>query len=42
MKRVKINFENCYGIKKLEYCFDFQKEKSYLLYASNGISAEAA
>jgi hypothetical protein len=28
---------NCYGIKKLEYVFDFEKHKNYLIYASNGM-----
>lgn len=37
MKKVKIDLENCYGIKKLSYTFDFEKGKSYLLYASNGM-----
>lgn len=37
MQKVNINFENCYGIKKLNYSFNFQKGKSYLLYASNGM-----
>ena len=28
---------NCYGIKQLEYVFDFEKYKNYLIYASNGM-----
>lgn len=37
MKKVSIKMANCYGIKKLEYVFDFEKHKNYLIYASNGM-----
>lgn len=33
---LKINFENCYGIKKLEYQFDFSQRKVFSIYAPNG------
>ena len=36
MNKVKINFENCYGINKLEYTFDFADKKVYSIYAPNG------
>lgn len=37
MKKVSIKMTNCYGIKQLEYVFDFEKHKNYLIYASNGM-----
>lgn len=37
MKKVSIKMANCYGIKQLEYVFDFEKYKNYLIYASNGM-----
>ena len=37
MEQVSIKLSNCYGIKSLEYVFDFKKRKNYLLYASNGM-----
>lgn len=33
---LKINLENCYGIKKLDYEFDFSTKKIYAIYAPNG------
>lgn len=37
MQKLKINFENCYGIKKLEeFIFDFSQKSTYILYAPNG------
>lgn len=36
MKKLKINFENCYGIKKLKDEFDFSTKKIYSIYAPNG------
>jgi len=36
MQKLKIYFENCYGIKKLEYSFDFSTKKIYSIYAPNG------
>lgn len=37
MDKVSIKFSNCYGIKQLEYDFDFKKHPNYLIYASNGM-----
>ena len=36
MQKLKIHFENCYGIKKLKYEFDFSTKKIYSIYAPNG------
>lgn len=39
MKQIKINFENCYGIKKLEYSFNFDEineKQTCIVYAPNG------
>ena len=36
MENLKINFENCYGIKKLTYTFDFLSQNIYSIYAPNG------
>lgn len=36
MHTLKIKFENCYGIKKLEKDFDFSASKVFSLYAPNG------
>jgi hypothetical protein len=36
MKTVKVDLENCYGIKKLKHTFDFEKS-AYALYAPNGV-----
>ncbi len=36
MKSLKIDFENCYGIKKLVTEFDFENSNLNLLYAPNG------
>ncbi len=36
MNKVKIDFENCYGIKKLKYEFDFSEERRAVIYAPNG------
>jgi len=36
MGRVRIDLENCYGIKKLKYDFDFSQRNAYALYAPNG------
>ena len=36
MKKMHINLKNCYGIKKLEYEFDFSKKNAFLIYAPNG------
>ncbi len=37
MAKVKIDLENCYGIKKLQYEFDFSTERVYAIYAPNGM-----
>jgi hypothetical protein len=37
MNRVKIDLENCYGIKKLQYDFDFTEGPVYAIYAPNGV-----
>lgn len=41
MDKLKINLENCYGIKSLAHIFDFessgQKAKAYAIYAPNGL-----
>ncbi|HEY1046605.1 MAG TPA: hypothetical protein VGF79_09220 [Bacteroidia bacterium] len=36
MNELKIHFENCYGIKKLQHTFDFNKSKVQIIYAPNG------
>lgn len=36
MDKLKINFENCFGIGKLTHEFDFEKSKTFLIYAPNG------
>jgi len=34
--RLKVKLENCYGIKKLDYQFDFTQGKAFAIYAANG------
>lgn len=36
MDKIKIDFINCFGIKKLKHTFDFTKKKVYSIYAANG------
>lgn len=36
MDELKLHFENCYGIKKLQHTFDFTKSKVQIIYAPNG------
>lgn len=36
MNELKIEFENCYGIKQLKYDFDFSAKSTYAIYAPNG------
>jgi hypothetical protein len=36
MQKLKVNLENCYGITKLQYEFDFSEKKAISLYAPNG------
>ena len=33
---LKLDLENCYGIRKLKAEFDFAKSKAYAIYAPNG------
>lgn len=35
MKKLNIDLENCYWIKKLDYIFDFEKSNIYSIYAPN-------
>lgn len=37
MKKLFISLENCYGIGKLEYTFEFDKNHTYSIYAPNGV-----
>jgi energy-coupling factor transporter ATP-binding protein EcfA2 len=37
MKKLFVSLENCYGIGKLEYNFEFDKNHSYSIYAPNGV-----
>lgn len=37
MKSLNVNLENCYGITKLKYDFQFNNKNTYLIYASNGL-----
>ena len=37
MDNIKINLENCYGIKVLHHEFDFSKKPAWAIYAPNGI-----
>lgn len=37
MRKVIIYFENCYGIKKLEYNFNFENRKTFVIYSPNGV-----
>jgi len=36
MQTLKLDLENCYGIRKLEHAFDFRRCKAAALYAPNG------
>ena len=36
MKLLKIELENCYGIKKMQVQFDFSSGRAYAIYAPNG------
>ena len=36
MKQLKIDLENCYGIKKMQFQFDFSSKRAYAIYAPNG------
>ena len=37
MKKLKIVFENCYGIDSLDESFDFSKKQTIAIYAPNGV-----
>ena len=37
MNKLKINLENCYGIKRLEKEFDFSRLRTFAIYAPNGV-----
>lgn len=37
MNRLKLDLENCYGIKKLTHEFDFANHHTQLIYAANGM-----
>jgi hypothetical protein len=37
MKKLKVNLENCYGIKKLKHDFDFSNCHTFVIYAPNGV-----
>lgn len=37
MEKVSVNLENCYGIEKLSYEFDFADDNVYAIYARNGL-----
>jgi ABC-type lipoprotein export system ATPase subunit len=36
MERVSVDLKNCYGIKALQYDFDFTDTRAYAIYAPNG------
>src|SRR4051812_31935786 len=36
MKKLSVALEYCYGIRKLDYTFDFSAESVYAIYAPNG------
>lgn len=36
MQRIKVSFEYCYGIRKMDAEFDFTKKPAQLIYAPNG------
>lgn len=37
MDKLKVDFDNCYGIEKLEHTFDFSSGSSFIVYAPNGM-----
>jgi len=37
MDKLKVDFENCFGIGKLNFEFDFTKSNTFLIYAPNGM-----
>lgn len=36
MEKLNIDFKNCYGIKELQFTFDFSSNGTYAIYAPNG------
>lgn len=36
MNKIRVDFENCFGINKLDKEFDFTSSGSVVIYASNG------
>mgnify|MGYP003668925519 CR=1 FL=1 len=36
MQKLSLDLEHCYGIKRLQYTFDFSARRSYAVYAPNG------
>lgn len=36
MQQLRIELENCYGIRKLKHDFDFSKRRAFVIYAANG------
>ena len=37
MNILNVNVENCYGIIKLNYNFEFDDKNDYLIYVTNGL-----
>jgi predicted ATP-binding protein involved in virulence len=37
MQKIKIHMENCFGIKKMDFDFDFEDSNVYSIYAPNGV-----
>lgn len=37
MNKISVNFENCYGIRKLKYTFDFSQKRTFAIYSPNGV-----
>ena len=37
MRILSMNLKNCYGIKSLDFNFDFSKKGAYAIYARNGL-----
>lgn len=37
MKHLRVNLENCYGIRKLEFDFNLGEQRQYAIYAPNGV-----
>ena len=37
MKKIKVELENCYGIKNLIHEFNFELKRTYAIYSPNGV-----